>query len=110
MDVLQPYCNQNGTVRYAADTVDVQRRQKCCKTAELPDVPVRNVMEDAELTRRRPLVRTQHRPLRKSSILQVKRPTRERAGAHFLAPLLQPGSLGRLRALWRTNFLLVAED
>ena len=49
MDVLQSYGNQDGTVRYAANTVDVQRRQKSCKTAEIPDMPVRNEMEDVEL-------------------------------------------------------------
>ena len=52
MDGLQPYCNRDSTVRYAADIGSVRRRQKCCKTAELPDMPVRNVMVDAELTRR----------------------------------------------------------
>ena len=78
MDVLQPYCNRDGTVRYAADIVDVRRRQKCCKTAELPDMPVRNKMEDVELTRRRSPVRTQHRPLRKSGTLQVKRRARRK--------------------------------
>jgi hypothetical protein len=65
MDVLQPYSNRDSTVRYAADIVDVRRGQKCCKTAELPDMPVGNNMEDVELTRRRTLVRTQHRPLLK---------------------------------------------
>src|SRR3712207_1189871 len=59
------YCNQDGTLRYPADTVNVRRRQKCCKTAELPDMPVRNETRDGDLTRRRSLVRTQHRPLRK---------------------------------------------
>jgi hypothetical protein len=68
-----PYCNRDGTARYAADIVNVRRRQKCCKTAELPDMPVRNEMGDAELTRRRSLVRTQHRPLLKVLYLQVKR-------------------------------------
>jgi hypothetical protein len=66
------YCNPDGIVRYAADTVDVQREQICCKTAEFPDMPVRNVTGDVELTRRRSLVRTQHRPLRKTGVLQVK--------------------------------------
>jgi hypothetical protein len=63
MVVLQPYCNRDGTVRYAADIRSVRRRQKCCKTADLPNMPVRNITGDAELTRRRSLVRTQHRPL-----------------------------------------------
>jgi hypothetical protein len=62
-DSMQPYFNQDGMVRYAADIGSVRRRQKCCKTAELPDMPVRNATEDVELTRRRSLVRTQHRPL-----------------------------------------------
>jgi len=62
--VLQPYCNQDDTLRYSADTVDIRCRRKCCKMAELPDTSVLNVMRDAELTRRRSLVRTQHRPLR----------------------------------------------
>ena len=44
MDVLQPYCNQDGMVRYAADTENIRRRQKCCKTADLPDMAVRNEM------------------------------------------------------------------
>jgi hypothetical protein len=73
MDVLQLYCNQDDTVRYAADTANARRRQKCCKTAELPDMLVRNEMEDVVLTRRRSLVRTQHRPLEKVADLQVKR-------------------------------------
>jgi hypothetical protein len=55
--VLQPYCNRDGTVRYAAELGSVRRRQKCCKTADLPDMPVRNVTGHAELTRRRSLVR-----------------------------------------------------
>jgi hypothetical protein len=55
--VLQPYCNRDGTVRYAAELGSVRRRQKCCETADLPDMPVRNVTGHAELTRRRSLVR-----------------------------------------------------
>jgi hypothetical protein len=78
MNVLQPYCNRDSTVPYAADIIHDRRRQKCCKTAELPDMPVRNEMEDVQLTRRRTLVRTQHRPLRKSDTLQVKRRGREK--------------------------------
>jgi hypothetical protein len=65
------YCNRDGTVRYAVDLVHGRHRQKCCKTAELPDMPARNDMGDVELTRRT-LVRTQHRPLGKLADLQVK--------------------------------------
>jgi hypothetical protein len=86
MNVLQPYCNRDGTVRYAADKANVRCRQKCCKTTDLPNVPVRNVMGDVELTRRRTLVRTQHRPLRKSSILQVKRRTSKRTQGYACRP------------------------
>ncbi len=43
-DLEWMYCNQNGRVRYATDTVDVRQRQKCCKTAKLPDTPVGNEM------------------------------------------------------------------
>ena len=38
--VLQPYCNRDGTIRCAADIESVRRRQKCCETADLPDMPV----------------------------------------------------------------------
>jgi hypothetical protein len=100
MDVLQPYCNQDGTVPYAADTVDVQRRQKCCNTTELPDMPVRNEMEDVELTRRRPLVRTQHRPLGDSDTSQAKRRTKEVRQAY-------PGSYTAIRQLRASSRVLV---
>jgi hypothetical protein len=43
------YRNQDGTVRYAADTVDFRSRQKCRKTAESPDMPVRHDMGDVRL-------------------------------------------------------------
>jgi len=55
-------------------------------------------MGDAELTRRRTLVRTQHRPLTKSGILQVKYPTgkeaRDRLPGPLTATVLQPVSKG----------------
>jgi hypothetical protein len=51
------YCNGDAAVRYAADTVHVRRRQQSCKTAELPEMPVRNEMGDVKFTRRRSLVR-----------------------------------------------------
>jgi len=61
------YCNRDGTVRYAADIIHVRRRQKCYKTTELTDMPVRKVTGDEELTRRRSLVRTSIAQLEKAA-------------------------------------------
>ena len=72
MDILQPYCNRDGTVRYVADTVDLQCRQKRCKTARSPDIPVRDERGDVELIRKRSLVRVQAGSLSKIAVLQVK--------------------------------------
>jgi hypothetical protein len=86
------YCNRTATGTVQFGTRRTQRMPDvgkiAGKTTELPDMPVRNELGDMELTRRGPLVRIQHRPLKKSGILQVKRRTRERAGIRFQALLL----------------------
>ncbi len=95
--VLQPYCNLDGTVPYAADIESVRRRQKCCKTADLPDMPVRNVTGHAELTRRRSLVRTQHRPLS----LRKVRVVADRFGIPLIAVSSPTSSTNSRETLYR---------
>jgi len=57
-------CTATGTVRFGTKRHSTCSAQaKCYKTAKLPDMPVRIVTGDAELAKKRSLVRTQHRPL-----------------------------------------------
>ena len=90
MDMLQPCCNRDST---EPNKVGFASEPKCWETAQiggLPNKTERSRRAPTELTRRRTLVRAQHRPLRKSSILQVKHRTSRRNGKPILALLLQP--------------------
>ena len=82
--------NPDDTRRYLADWRPRPGLKNQPRYVGFADAATRSECPASALTRTRSPVRTQHRPLRKSGILQVKRSTSERAGIRFAALMLQP--------------------